>query len=541
MLWWIFSTPVYAVDWLAQLTNYTTCLTTNGDYVNTWLQVPVTELPTCVDSCPTGPGKTTAFNKYCARSNDYASSLKLGFTFHWQCSSLSDASVLGCEFSSDPHDPIVITASEYRFVIEAKIELMLNIPDKNVHCSSLFWQRDPSLWVLEDLYMVRVDESGPGRRLSQDDTIMTASAEARQLALSTNPFEVYFSCRVDTTRLSSSSSVVSSFAGNDPSSLSSALGWQVSFFQPPTLTSALDPLVDQWSDTSYAMNYKFACCAWNSLVTTTTPVPTSSFSSSASTASTLSVSTSRSSSSSSSSSHSYSSSITQSVSTTSTTNAPLAIVNTNSSLKAGIITGGALGALVFVLMIFIMCRRKRREPNESVRSEAWSVPRHRKSAKPSFIGVSPPGSESDEFSPWEEDSPFSRFDKFSANQATYRKQHEEREKFRKIQRERELNERKQREVNKAKASAWEEEFLRSQKPYPSLPSSADGDVDQTIDTFLNDLIEELQTAKSLPIDKRKKIYRNLTLKWHPDKQAGNETIANQVFQLLRDKKQWFLN
>jgi len=39
---------------------------------------------------------------------------------------------------------------------------------------------------------------------------------------------------------------------------------------------------------------------------------------------------------------------------------------------------------------------------------------------------------------------------------------------------------------------------------------------------------------------RKKAFRNLTLMWHPDKNADNLEAAKEIFQLLQSKKEYFL-
>jgi DnaJ-class molecular chaperone len=39
---------------------------------------------------------------------------------------------------------------------------------------------------------------------------------------------------------------------------------------------------------------------------------------------------------------------------------------------------------------------------------------------------------------------------------------------------------------------------------------------------------------------RKQLFKALCKKWHPDKNIGNERQANEMFQLLQEKKSWFL-
>ena len=67
------------------------------------------------------------------------------------------------------------------------------------------------------------------------------------------------------------------------------------------------------------------------------------------------------------------------------------------------------------------------------------------------------------------------------------------------------------------------------------------DEDEDVGIFLSELDAELKRAQTLPLDKRKIIVRQLTLKWHPDKQVGNEAVAKRVFQFLQEKKESFLS
>jgi DnaJ-class molecular chaperone len=52
--------------------------------------------------------------------------------------------------------------------------------------------------------------------------------------------------------------------------------------------------------------------------------------------------------------------------------------------------------------------------------------------------------------------------------------------------------------------------------------------------------QELASSRTLSFEKRKKVFKRLTLHWHPDKQKGNEDIAKMVFQHLQDHKQDYL-
>jgi len=55
------------------------------------------------------------------------------------------------------------------------------------------------------------------------------------------------------------------------------------------------------------------------------------------------------------------------------------------------------------------------------------------------------------------------------------------------------------------------------------------------------LRKELQRNKDVaPIAERRRLFKELLLRWHPDKNAGNEQHAAEMFQALQECKDWFL-
>jgi len=55
------------------------------------------------------------------------------------------------------------------------------------------------------------------------------------------------------------------------------------------------------------------------------------------------------------------------------------------------------------------------------------------------------------------------------------------------------------------------------------------------------LARELTRIKqSQSTEERKKYYKNMCIKWHPDKNIGQEDLATPMFQVLQEKKDWFL-
>mmetsp|Transcript_33085 Transcript_33085/g.72291 ORF Transcript_33085/g.72291 Transcript_33085/m.72291 type:complete len:367 (-) Transcript_33085:9-1109(-) len=43
----------------------------------------------------------------------------------------------------------------------------------------------------------------------------------------------------------------------------------------------------------------------------------------------------------------------------------------------------------------------------------------------------------------------------------------------------------------------------------------------------------------IPLDERKKSFKQLSLKWHPDKNVDNQEVSKSVFQFIQQQKEWF--
>eukprot|EP00930_Biecheleria_cincta_P007598 TRINITY_DN10882_c0_g1_i1.p1 TRINITY_DN10882_c0_g1~~TRINITY_DN10882_c0_g1_i1.p1 ORF type:complete len:384 (-),score=41.37 TRINITY_DN10882_c0_g1_i1:193-1281(-) len=56
------------------------------------------------------------------------------------------------------------------------------------------------------------------------------------------------------------------------------------------------------------------------------------------------------------------------------------------------------------------------------------------------------------------------------------------------------------------------------------------------------MVQQLrQLRDSTTASERRKIFKDLQLKWHPDKNAGDEERATEIFRALQDNKSWFLS
>jgi len=53
--------------------------------------------------------------------------------------------------------------------------------------------------------------------------------------------------------------------------------------------------------------------------------------------------------------------------------------------------------------------------------------------------------------------------------------------------------------------------------------------------------KELCAVKTAPSSERKKMYRTMCLKWHPDKNLDDPDIATEVFQFVQSLKDFCLN
>lgn len=77
---------------------------------------------------------------------------------------------------------------------------------------------------------------------------------------------------------------------------------------------------------------------------------------------------------------------------------------------------------------------------------------------------------------------------------------------------------------------------------PSLPTSAPFDPTDRPLLFTSSLFAELIRRRgSDDVAARKRYFKEQCLRWHPDKNVGNEENATKMFQLLQDKKKWFLD
>lgn len=51
---------------------------------------------------------------------------------------------------------------------------------------------------------------------------------------------------------------------------------------------------------------------------------------------------------------------------------------------------------------------------------------------------------------------------------------------------------------------------------------------------------QLEQTRKEDIASRKKTFKFLVLKWHPDKNGDNAELATQIFQFLQTQKDWYL-
>merc|ERR1712046_384899 len=54
------------------------------------------------------------------------------------------------------------------------------------------------------------------------------------------------------------------------------------------------------------------------------------------------------------------------------------------------------------------------------------------------------------------------------------------------------------------------------------------------------VVSELERARSAPLASRKHFFIQQCRRWHPDKNRGDEMNAKCIFQLLQERKEWFL-
>lgn len=56
------------------------------------------------------------------------------------------------------------------------------------------------------------------------------------------------------------------------------------------------------------------------------------------------------------------------------------------------------------------------------------------------------------------------------------------------------------------------------------------------------IVQQLrQIRQTTPSNERRKIFKDLQLKWHPDKNVGDEERATEMFKTLQDNRNWFLH
>jgi len=66
------------------------------------------------------------------------------------------------------------------------------------------------------------------------------------------------------------------------------------------------------------------------------------------------------------------------------------------------------------------------------------------------------------------------------------------------------------------------------------------DVGEHLGNHAENLTKALNRYRQSSLAERKQYFMSQCMKWHPDKNIGNERIANEMFQLLQEKKAWFL-
>ena len=53
------------------------------------------------------------------------------------------------------------------------------------------------------------------------------------------------------------------------------------------------------------------------------------------------------------------------------------------------------------------------------------------------------------------------------------------------------------------------------------------------------VLAELHEAKDLDLESRRRVFKALLLKYHPDKNPGNEAVSSITFQFVMKQKEWF--
>lgn len=78
-------------------------------------------------------------------------------------------------------------------------------------------------------------------------------------------------------------------------------------------------------------------------------------------------------------------------------------------------------------------------------------------------------------------------------------------------------------------------FRGSSAPPPRTQGASQATSPEILAEQLTSVREQLSTPE------RKKHFKELCLKWHPDKNVANQDHATKMFQVLQEKKSWFLN
>ena len=68
------------------------------------------------------------------------------------------------------------------------------------------------------------------------------------------------------------------------------------------------------------------------------------------------------------------------------------------------------------------------------------------------------------------------------------------------------------------------------------PDLADADHQESV---LASVLAELHEAKDLDLESRRGVFKALLLKYHPDKNPGNEAVSSITFQFVMKQKEWF--
>lgn len=75
---------------------------------------------------------------------------------------------------------------------------------------------------------------------------------------------------------------------------------------------------------------------------------------------------------------------------------------------------------------------------------------------------------------------------------------------------------------------------------PASRGPSKASVDAPCGTELQ-LAQEMTRRRSTPLPERRAFFLAQCLRWHPDKNVGEESHAKNMFQVLQEKKVWFLS